>query len=69
MIKIYSCCICHKELKEKPIRLSKQEYGITKRKQYSPVANYDFCDKCYKVFNNWIVKHKEGEKNNEKNKM
>lgn len=59
MIKIYSCCICHKVLKDKPIRLTKKEYGIGNYKQYSPVANYDFCDKCYKVFDNWITKHKE----------
>ena len=61
MKKIYKCTICHKELKDKPIRLTKQEYGI-KYNQYSPVENYDFCNRCYKVFNNWIIKHKEGEK-------
>lgn len=61
MIKEYSCCICHKKLKDKPIRLTKKEYGIGRYKQYSPVANYDFCKECYRKFNNWIVKHKEGE--------
>lgn len=59
-MKTYKCCICNKELKEKPIRLTKQKYGIGKYKQYAPVENYDFCKECYRTFNNWIIKHKEG---------
>lgn len=59
MKKIYSCCICHKVLEDKPIRLTKKEYGIGKYKQYDPVENYDFCKKCYKVFENWLEKHKK----------
>ena len=56
--KVYKCCICHKTLKDKPIRLTKQLYGIGRYNQYNPVANYDFCDKCYGKFNAWIRKHK-----------
>lgn len=59
MKKIYSCCICHKVLEDKPIRLTKEEYGAGKYNQYSPVANYDFCKECYKKFDNWIKKHKD----------
>ena len=61
MKKIYSCCICHKELEEKPIRLTEQRYSIGNYKQYAPVKNYDFCKDCFRKFNAWIIKHKEGE--------
>lgn len=60
--KIYKCCICHKVLDYKPIRLVKQlhdnkeTYGA-----YHNITNYDFCKSCYQRFNNWIKKHKEGE--------
>lgn len=57
--KRYFCCICHERLEDKPIRLVKQEYGIGKYLQYSNVDKYDFCEKCYRTFNNWIIKHKE----------
>lgn len=57
--KIYKCCICHETLEEKPIRLTKQKYGIGNYKQYSPVKNYDFCLKHYSMFERWIKKHKE----------
>ena len=59
-MKVYKCCICHKVLDYKPIRLVKQEYGIGRYNQYSSVKHYDFCNKCYKAFNNWLLKHKEG---------
>ena len=59
-IKIYKCCICQKELEEKPIRLVKQKYGLGNYKQYSTVKHYDICERCYKVFDNWIIKHKKG---------
>lgn len=59
MKKIYKCCICHKILEEKPIRLVKQLYGVNKYKQYSPIENYDFCIGCYKIYEKWINKHKE----------
>lgn len=62
--KIYVCCICHKILEEKPIRLTKQLYGIGRYNQYSPVANYDFCKKCYGKFNAWIKKHDLEKRNN-----
>ena len=41
VIKIYKCCICHEVLEDyKPIRLTRQKYGMHHRNQYSPVANY-----------------------------
>lgn len=60
MTKRYFCCICGEELKEyKPIRLVKQEYGAGRYKQYYPIENYDFCKRCYLVFERWIQKHKK----------
>lgn len=60
--KKYQCCICKKILEDhKPIRLVKQEYGIGNYSQYSYVEKYDFCKKCYGVFNAWINKHKKKE--------
>ena len=59
MKKIYKCCICHKILKEKPIRLVKQEYGIRRYNQYTNVKTYDFCTKCYTPINKFIDKYKE----------
>lgn len=57
-IKIYKCCICHEVLEEyKPVRLTRQKYGLHHRNQYSPEVNYDFCKKCYAKFNNWIKKN------------
>ena len=58
MRKIYKCCICHETLKEKPIRLVKQEYGFGNYNQYAQVDKYDICKKCYQIFNRWINKHK-----------
>lgn len=58
MNKIYKCCICHKILDYKPIRLVKQEYGYSRYNQFCYVDKYDFCNRCYKTFNNWIEKHK-----------
>ena len=58
--KVYQCCICKTKLDYKPIRLVKQvhdnkeSYG-----RYNNVCSYDFCNSCYKTFNNWIIKHKE----------
>ena len=59
MIRQYKCCICHNKLDYKPHRLVHQEYGIGSYRQYANVKNYDFCDKCFKQFTNWIRKHKE----------
>lgn len=65
MIRRYWCCICHKELKEyKPIRLTKELYGLHYRGGHYPVEHYDFCKKCYSVFENWLKKHKREVKNN-----
>lgn len=65
-MKIHNCCICHKTLDYKPIRLVKQKYGIGRYKQYSNVCNYDFCIECYKTFNRWINKHKNDVSNSKK---
>lgn len=46
--KIYKCNKCNKKLDYKPIRLTKQEYGIHHYNQYYPVKHYDFCKECYK---------------------
>ena len=63
--KIYKCCVCHEVLEDyKPIRLVKQKYGKGKYKQYSNVATYDFCKKCYAKFNGWIKNKKEGDREN-----
>lgn len=61
MKKIYKCCICHRILDYKPIRLVKQlNDGKETYNAYHNQANYDFCIRCYKKFDNWINKHKEG---------
>lgn len=59
--KVYKCCICHKKLENMPIRLVKQlgDNNETYR-AFHNVRNYDFCKNCYRIFNNWILKHKEG---------
>lgn len=59
-MKKYKCCICHEVLEDKPIRLVKMIYGAGKYNQYAQVGKYDFCDKCYLKFSNWLLKHKEG---------
>ena len=59
MNKIYKCCICHKVLEDKPIRLVKQVYNMGKYKQYHPVEHYDICNSCYTIFDRWINKHKK----------
>jgi uncharacterized CHY-type Zn-finger protein len=60
MNKVYKCCICHKKLKKKPIRLIKQEYGVGNYNQYAQVDKYDICQRCYTIFNAWLEKHREG---------
>lgn len=58
--KIYKCCICHKVLDTKPHRLVHQEYEVRGYGQYKNKHNFDFCDKCFNKYLNWIRKHKEG---------
>lgn len=62
--KIYNCCICHKVLNEKPHRLVHQEHelNIGGYGRYTNKFNYDFCNNCFKVYKNWIRKHKEEKK-------
>lgn len=59
LIKIHKCCICHEKLDYKPHRLVYQEYREKPYKQYYNKKNYDFCDKCFKVYKSWIIRHKE----------
>lgn len=58
MRKEYKCCICHKPIKKNK-RLVYQEFD--NKKSYGTFHNrynYDFCDKCIKMFNYWVKKHK-----------
>lgn len=58
--KIYKCCICHKVLDYKPIRLVKQlNDNRVSYNAYHFIKNYDFCNKCYQVFDKWVTKHNE----------
>lgn len=58
--KIYKCCICHIVLKDyKPYRLVKQVWDGPYGGRYMNIHNYDFCKKCYIVFDRWIRKHEE----------
>ena len=43
----------------KPIRLVKQKYGASGYHQYSNVASYDFCERCFKPIDKFINKYKE----------
>ena len=54
--KIYKCCICHKILNKKPIRLVKQLHN---GRIYKNIFNYDFCNNCYLKFNYWVKKYEE----------
>ena len=58
MEKNYECCICHEPIERKN-RLVYQEYD--NKKPYGVFhnrCNYDFCDKCFRFFKAWILKHK-----------
>ena len=59
----YRCCICKKIIKYKPTRLVKQMYGINPhyKSQYSQCCVYNFCDECYKKFDNWVNRRKQNE--------
>lgn len=58
--RIYECCICHKILTEyKPIRLTKELYGLHYRGGHYPVKHYDFCKECYSKFDYWVKKHEK----------
>lgn len=62
-IKYYECCICHKKVNYKPTRLVKQRYGVNTNypSQYSMICNYNFCDECFKKFQNWVNKHRRND--------
>ena len=62
-IKYYECDICHCIIDYKPTRLVKQRYGFNPEypSQYSMICNYNFCDNCYKKFQNWINKHRKND--------
>ena len=58
MAKEYECCICHKII-ERDKRLVYQEFDG--RKSYGAFhnkANYDICNNCFKIFEKWILKHR-----------
>ena len=54
--KIYKCCKCGKTLEDKPIRLVKEVYGAGKYNMLYRTEHYDFCDKCYQIFDDWLKK-------------
>lgn len=60
----YKCCICNEQLDYKPTRLVKQKHGVHPRyqSQYYQVCYYNFCDKCYKKFDNWVNRRKKDER-------
>lgn len=59
MNKQYKCCICHHKL-ERNNRLVHQIYnGFSKYGRFENENNYDFCDRCFEVFEKWINKHKK----------
>ena len=55
-IKKYYCCICGKEIPREHNRLTHQQYGISRYQQFTSVKNFDFCEKHFKIFTNWIYK-------------
>lgn len=58
MNKNYECCICHEPI-ERNKRLVYQEFDGKKRYgAFHNRYNYDFCDKCFKIFKKWIIKHR-----------
>lgn len=58
MNKEYECCICHKPIERKK-RLVYQEFDSKKHYgSFHNKHNYDFCDKHFKVFQSWIIKHR-----------
>lgn len=59
MNKNYECCICHEPI-ERNKRLVYQEFdGKETYGSFHNKYNYDFCDKCFRVFVSWIVRHKK----------
>lgn len=59
--KIYRCCVCNTILPYKPHRLVHQEYGVKRYHQFQQVDKYDFCNKCFKKFEELIIKKGEKE--------
>lgn len=51
------CCICHKKVDYKPIRLYKAEYGAGRFNAYYQIQHWNFCNNCYMKFNKWLIKH------------
>ena len=58
-MKIFNCCICG-DVISKNKRLvyqlydNKKPYGSFHNKK-----NYDFCNKCFTIFERWIKKHEK----------
>lgn len=58
MAKEYECCICHKII-ERDKRLVYQEFdGKKSYGTFHNKANYDICNSCFKIFEKWILKHR-----------
>ena len=49
--KKYYCCICGKQIPRDHNRLTHQKYGIGRYQQFTPVKNFDFCEKHFKHSN------------------
>ena len=62
-IDTYKCCVCKKIIDYKPTRLVKQLYGIHPhyKSQYNQSCVYNFCDECYKKFDNWVNRRNKNE--------
>jgi uncharacterized protein with PIN domain len=60
--KEYRCCICNDLIDTHPHRLVHQEYEHIRYYHFINKKNYDFCDKCFKVYLNWIKKHSSDRK-------
>ena len=61
MKKEYYCCICHKQILRNK-RLVYQEFdGKETYGAFHNKCNYDFCDKCFKIFKRWILKNNKEE--------
>lgn len=57
--KQYKCCICYKVIKRNN-RLVHQIYnGMEIYGKFENENNYDFCDRCFEVFEKWLNKHRE----------
>jgi hypothetical protein len=61
--KIYKCFRCGKVIdRYNAVRLTKKLYGVIRYQQFTPVDNFDFCPKCYRIIEKTFEKwRKENE--------